>query len=563
MIDHSARPAAAVARAAAGTAPHAAGVVTAADAQAATSRTGATGGNTTGGNTTGGNTTGGNTTGANATGANAITTATPSDRAAVHGALGWGALLVWQLLLSRAVLRGVGEQAWGVWATIGAVKAFVVFLDGGLAQGIVRDAGQGERDSGAGVRIRAAWRLGVLAAAAALGVALVAAPWVGSWLALAPAVAAIAPVLVVVHGLDAAVSLATGPFAALLRGRGQFGVLALANVAQAGLGAALLLLLVPVAGAPGAAIAVVGARAIVAAGQAWWLRHRGLLPARGEAALVRAALRPVLQTVLPIWVIVAANQLAMRADVPIVGRTFGAGAAGHYELGQLLPTAAMSLLVAILTFALPRFVADIASGDAAALCRRVPRVVFMACLLAGLGFGTLALLADDLLLAWVGQAPPLAVAVARIYAAAWACNAAVHVLVQAAIAQGRFAMLTWPTVIGSLANFALSVGLAWSGDPLGPAWATLLLMTVWDLAVVPTILVRSLQLPALTVLRGAAMGLGGGAVLALCIARGTAAVVAAPLARVGTALVAVAVVAAVALDLAVRRRSSLRGLFVR
>lgn len=487
--------------------------------------------------------------------------ASPPDRAALYSACGFAATLVWQLVLSRELLQAAGAAAFGLWATVGAFKAFVVFLDGGLAQGIVRDAGR-TGDDGMAPRIRAFWRVEAAIAAVAVVAAGFAAPFAAGYLALDGSLAALAPWLVLAHGADAALALLGGPLPAILRGRRLFSAVALCNVGQAVAGLLLLAWLLPAHGPLGAVVAVILARALTIGATAAWMAQRGLLP-RTQAAAPPVAARAVLASVLPVWAIVAANQIAMRADVPIVGRWFGAVAAGHYELGQQLPTAAMSLLGAVMAFALPQFVADERLGGAAQLHQRLPRVVFMACLLAALGFGALAALAPELLQLWVGTAPATAVTVARFYAAAWACNAAVLVLVQVAVARDRFGVLLWPTLLGSLLNFALSLWLAAAGRVEGPALATLLTMGVWDLVVVPALLLAHLRLPVAATVRAALLGFGVGGIAALAIAAVVAGCTRSPWSAVALGVLLVAAVAAVALDCTVRRRSAVLGVWRR
>lgn len=498
---------------------------------------------------------------ATGTGAGRSPAATPADRAAVLSASGFAATLIWQLALSRGLLQAVGEEAFGLWATIGAFKAFVVFLDGGLAQGVVRAAGFAG-DGGAARRIRAFWRIEAVIAAVAVALAALASPWAAGYLDLAGPLADLAPWLVLAHGADAALALLGGPLPAILRGRRLFAAVAAMNVGQAAAGLLLLAVLLPAHGAVGAVAAVVLARTLTIVATAAWMARRHLLP-RVAAAAPPVAARAVLASVLPVWAIVAANQIAMRADVPIVGRWFGAVAAGHYELGQQLPTAAMSLLGAVMAFALPQFVADERHGGAAQLHRRLPRVVFMACLLAALGFGALAALAPELLQLWVGTAPATAVTVARLYAAAWACNAAVLVLVQVAVARDRFGVLLWPTLLGSLLNFALSLWLAAAGRVDGPALATLLTMGVWDLVVVPALLLAHLRLPVAATVRAALLGFGSGGIAALAIAAVVAGCTRSPWSAVALGVLLVAAVAAIALDCTVRRRSVVLGVWRR
>ncbi len=491
----------------------------------------------------------------------ATTPSTPREapvRAAVFSALGWGGLLLWQLLLSREVVRGLGESAWGVWAAFATFRGYLLFLDGGLGQGIVRDAALEPREGKpARLRMRAAWRIGAIVAGIGVVLTLVLGPFAPAFVGMTSVAPDDVRAVAFLLGADAALALIAGPLPAILRGHRMFGALAATSVAQAVLGVALLALLLPAYGIVGAAAAAVAARLVVATGAFVWMRGRHLLPGgRGEGPAT-AAVPDVLRFVLPIWLTVAAAQIAMRTDVPIVTRAFGTTQAGHYDLGQQIPVAAASLLFTVMSFAFPRFVAEGEERQRAT----AGRVTFMACLLAGLGFGFLALRADDILTAWIGRPPaPLSVEVARLYCAAWGCNAAVHVLGTIALARGRHGVLVPAAITGAVANFVLSIALAAAGHENGPAWATFGVMAAADLVVVPWLLLRRLELPVGSVVRGALGGWGIGLAGAAAVSFGVGAAGLSPVAAVLVGGVAITVIAGGVLDVAVRGRSTLLSL---
>ena len=83
---------------------------------------------------------------------------------AVGNTVTWIATTVYGFAVVALIVGWVGKPEFGIWATIGAIRSFAVFLDGGLAASVTRDVALGTgRDAGAGRRVLAAWRLyGVL-----------------------------------------------------------------------------------------------------------------------------------------------------------------------------------------------------------------------------------------------------------------------------------------------------------------------------------------------------------------------------------------------------------------
>src|SRR5437016_7368492 len=71
--------------------------------------------------------------------------------------------------VTRLVVRDAGDAAFGVWATVSAIRGFILFLDGGLAFAVNRDAALDAKRPGEGAaRIRAAWRIYAAIAAISL-----------------------------------------------------------------------------------------------------------------------------------------------------------------------------------------------------------------------------------------------------------------------------------------------------------------------------------------------------------------------------------------------------------
>ena len=161
----------------------------------------------------------------------------------------------------------VGVTDFGIWTTIAALKAFVAFLDGGLAFGISRDAARVETEGAAALRRIAAARATYLAfGALAVVLAVVLADVPGRLLALDGAALATSRTLMVLVGLETGLALSISPLLGIARGRSRFDVLALASTTQAVAVVGLVIVLTPIAGLPGAALAVLIGR-LAAAGR--------------------------------------------------------------------------------------------------------------------------------------------------------------------------------------------------------------------------------------------------------------------------------------------------------
>ena len=176
---------------------------------------------------------------------------------------------------TTAIYRVSGDTGYGIWATVVALRNITLFLDGGLALGVTRDAARLSAERTLALpRIQAA-QLGYRT----LGITAVFVALAGSWipgalLGLNGAAAGQAQALMALMGVDAGIVLAVSPISAVLRGWQRFDVLALGSGAHATIGTALLFAGLSTGGLVGGAAGLVVARGLVAVGYAVWLRGR-------------------------------------------------------------------------------------------------------------------------------------------------------------------------------------------------------------------------------------------------------------------------------------------------
>lgn len=475
---------------------------------------------------------------------------------AAWNALAWGATAIYGFLVAAVVCRCLGVGAYGVLATISALRGFLLLVDGGLATGISRDVALiANGDATVAPRIRTTTRLyAALGAVALAGTALLA--WLpAAMLGLSGAAADAARITTWLFGVETALALLSAPLPAILRGRQRFDLLASATIGQAAVGTALLCWLVPTCGLVGAGWAALIARFLVAAPLAWFVLWRGWLPApHGETAPAAEVTR----FALPLWIAAIGVQLGLMTDVPIVGWWFGEEAASAFALGARLPGAGASLLFAVLAASFPRLV----SAPADQRQRLASGLLCLATTLAAAGFGTAALHANGWFELWVGTAQPLAVEVLWLYALTWTLHAPAHVLSSMAIALGRHRVLSAIVLAETFANLGLSLWLAAAGLPTGPALATLATLFVSNVVVVPWLLVRELGLDPVQVVRPVVSGGLFGGIAAAGGALGACLLVDGAMRQaIAGALIAVGI-AAIALDLTVRGQSTLRWLAV-
>lgn len=427
----------------------------------------------------------------------------------VWHALSAAALAAYTLGSMAIVFRLAGPTAFGVWAVLMALRGMVAFVEAGLALGVARDVAlHAEGDAAAPARVAAARLLYALLAAgiillAAVGAALNVAS-LGELSAVEADAARIATVLV---GLEAAAILGASPLLAVVRGRQRFDILAYGSIANAVGGLVLVASLTWLFGILGAATAMLVTRLILVAGYRLWVAKNAAWAV--SSGYRREGVRDVLVFAVPVWGISIGTQVGLRTQVPLVAATLGAVAAGQFSAGQTLATLAAGLLWVVLDTAFP----SLAQGSAQDAAERVRKIALIGTVIGALGFGTLALQPAPLLTLWLGEAPVLAQDAARIYAVAWMVNVPAHVLTIGVMARGRHGVVAPVEVAEAIAVFALSLALVGPLGGIGPAVATVVVFGVTAVIVLPTLLLRLLELHpsafATAVGAGSALGLVG------------------------------------------------------
>jgi O-antigen/teichoic acid export membrane protein len=464
--------------------------------------------------------------------------------AAWNGA-SWLALAVYNLALSAIVFRQVSPSEYGVWATIVALRGMLLLIDAGLALGVSRDAALENRNAHHRSRIAAAHRLYVRLGIASVAIGLLGAGIPGALLGVTGETADQAAVVTALFAVETGVTFWASPFAAQLRGRQRSDAVAVASATLAAMGLVLAFLLTGPLGLVGAGIAALTARV------AWlavlWFGERRLrppLPPTGD----RVSIWDVGRMAVPLWIIAAAGQLSSGTDVPIVGAIYGSAVAGRYSVGAMLPTAAVGLLFVMLGAAFPRFSTDAETRPALGL-----RLVFVGSFLAALGFTTLVLHADAVLLTWLGEAPALSIEVMVVYSLARAVNVPTHVVILMAVASGRYSVLARIAVFEAVASLAVGIPLAVALTPLGPAIGTLVAVLVSNLVVTPLLVLPSIGVSWRRLVAAMGSGFGLGLIAALPVAVVARVLGATPLIAVVVAVTAMLLVAAAVLGFLGRR----------
>ncbi len=475
---------------------------------------------------------------------------------AAWNAATWMAGAVYGLLVSAVLVRSIGWEGFGIWATIASVRSFLVFLDGGLAIGVARDAAlAGAGDGAAGARLRASYRIYALLALIAVLVSGLGAGLVGMLFGLSGDVLASTSLVTRLVGLEAAIALAAGVLPAILRGRQRFDALGIITICQTLLGLAILPFMLERWGLVGAAAAALVARLVVTSLGFLWMRRAGLLHfEEGETKSETLPMAGLLRFATPLWIAAIGAQLGLMTDVPIVAGFYGEADSGAFAVGARLPAAGAALLFAILASSFPRLVTATAakrrSMGSALLC--------MGCILAGAGFGYIALHAETLLDLIFRDAPLLAVQVLWIYSLAWCCNAPAHVLSSMAIALGRHRVIAKVVLVEAISNLALSLALAFWVSAQGPALATLITLFVSNILILPPLLRRRLEMSWSSLIRPVAFGLFFGAVASLSAAGFASLVTDESTSKAILALLLTLAFAGAFLDLTSRGSSSLR-----
>ena len=419
---------------------------------------------------------------------------------------------LYSLFAIGAILHTQGTASYAVWATAVVLLGWVNLLDFGLGQTVVRASARAVLGDDAGIRdvrqASAAYAaLGLIAALIGFVMALL----IPVVLALPSPDAQDAVEVGLVLGIDAALVIATAPWAGILRGTGRFGQLLVTSVVQVAVSLPLLIVLLPSIGLVGAAIAQIAGRLASRAIMAWllhgavpWFRLRPGRPTR--SGILRVA-----RFSAPIFIIQVATQIGTGTDVLIVGVTSGAASAGLYAAGAQLVRYLAYFLFPLVDVVYPRL-SSIEYFQPRLAGPVLVRSLFLAASVGTVAFGGLALEGAAALTIWSGQSAALSVGVLVLYAVTYAIITPAHVLVIALIARGRHRTLALVILAEAVVNLVLSIWLALTLGPIGPAVSTLIVVAVDDILIIPWLASRRLDARpyelALAGFGGAAVGIG-------------------------------------------------------
>ena len=473
---------------------------------------------------------------------------------ALGNGVAWLAATVTPLVVTALVFRRLGEGAYGLWATVLALRGILLLLDGGLSFAVSRDAALLARDGRASwARIRAAWRVHAVLAALAIGAGALFAGAPGRLLGIAAEDADTARWLTLLTAAEAAAATLGAPLYALLRGTDRFTAVAVTTALQGLLGAVFVFAAIDAWGLVGAAAATLLARVLVQTGTFVWMRTNHLFDRPDGPGDAAPQVRNLAAFALPIWVSAVGAWIGQMADVPLVGAVFGEEPAGHYALGSRLAAACAGLLFAIMGAAFPRFVQ-------APPARRGPTmaaVLFLGCTLAAAGFGLCITCADAVLVLWVGSSPALATQVLTLYALLWIVNTPTHVLSSLSIAAGEHRVLYRTTTVAVPLNVALSVALALGGLPAGPAIGSLVTIVFTNWVLFPALALPLLRVRWAEWLRPSLCGYAVGGSISLATAVLLRQLPDVPWLHLVAGAGATVLLCGIVLDLSVRNRSTL------
>lgn len=356
-----------------------------------------------------------------------------------------------------------------------------------------------------------------------------------------------APRLAVLIGLlGLATSLGTGTAVLLgvATGARRFRQLALATIAGLMVSTLVTVLLIGRFG-----VAILGAaelgRVIASRGViALWVRPLGrlALPSRPSLGGLRAIARPV-------WSLLAisASGLAISSiDVLLLGAMSGSAAVGAYRVGSLLPAQAAGLLFRGYDAAFPLLAGERDPALQTQVTRLLTRLFSTA---AAAGLGAVALHADLVVRALSGTSEALSRRALIAFCIVWSINVVIHGPVLHLVSRGGQALLARVVLAELALNVLLTITLVIVIGPIGAAVASLVAVTVSNLALAPAVMRGFLgaEVGRTVWLTGSAGLVVGG--LSAVAGRLTAAPVSNPVERGSVALVVTGVCAIAAMAL--------------
>ena len=403
------------------------------------------------------------------------------------------------LLITGFAVRRLGLHDFGLFSLIGSLALFLNIFDFGLGLAVQRASAAEIALTGGPAQQALRREINACHGAyAALGMAgmtaLVGGLMFGIWLVDSGHRGDDLLLTAFFSGLAVVGSTSTSAFVGALTGRRRFRSLALASVVGAAANFLVVLTMVGVLGAGVVGLAlgqfssILFNRIILGAlirREIKWLK---IVPSRPRWT----DLSKVASFTLPLLVLSIGGHIITVTDLIIVGSVVSASAVGLYRLGSMIPTLAVGILYKGYDTAFPAIAGTgaISQNEIIAFLTRLFGFV------AGLGFGLLALLREDIVAIVLGRVSPTAASVLFVFCLVWIANVPVHGLALTLIARGKQRSFVPLVAIEMVANLVLTVILTPRLGAIGAAVATLISLAVSNLLTLPIILRRESEIEA-------------------------------------------------------------------
>ena len=306
------------------------------------------------------------------------------------------------------MVRTLGQAEYGLFAIAGAMASYLVILDMGLADSVVRrlvslhgkDDQQGERDFlGSMLSLYGALAVAVLAAAV---VAILCVPLLFGNTMASDALRTLQLMLVPL-GISTAVVVAGNPLNATLVAHERFVFLRSLEMAVVVLVTAANVAALLLGGGVLAVVVVSSCGAICATTAKWLMIRHGLSLPLVPRRVERAQVTDMSSYAAPIFVSMLVEQIFWKLDNILIGARLGAAAVAVYAIGVMFNKYFMSFATAISRVMMPDLVRRIDAGsDAVALTRRLVEISRWQALVLMLVLSGLVLFGQHFIATWMG-----------------------------------------------------------------------------------------------------------------------------------------------------------------
>ena len=288
--------------------------------------------------------------------------------------------IVSALAYTPFMVRTLGQAEYGLFAIAGAMASYLVILDMGLADSVVRrlvglhgkDDRQGEIDF-LGSMLSLYGAIGGLVLLAAAVAILCVPPIFGD--TMAPSTLRTLQLMFVPLGISTAVVVAGNPLKAVLVAHERFVFLRLSEMAVVVLATVANVVVLLLGGGVLAVVVVSSCGGVCATAAKWLAIRNGLGLPLAPRRVERMQVTDMSSYAAPIFVSMLVEQIFWKLDLILVGARLGAAAVAVYAIGVMFNKYFMAFATAISKVMMPDLVRRIDAGsDVAALTQRLVEV---------------------------------------------------------------------------------------------------------------------------------------------------------------------------------------------